>query len=396
MKTIMVALSLIIAAFSGTIAQAADNKGKVLVVMSGVDYLTLKSGKRHPTGYFLSELTGPAQAIAAAGYDLVFVNPTGKEPAMDKTSDSAQWYKTEQDYQRAKAFINRAAGLKKPRRLDSFTDKELSAFSAVFVPGGHAPMEDLAKNSRLGRILAFFHNKGKPAAFICHGPAALLSSVGRGKWIYNGYKMTVFSTPEEKLQENDAALGGFVRFYAAEELSKAGGSVDAGAPWSSHAVRDRELITAQNPMSEGDFTPLLLEALAEQRTRKLNAAEFMDGQPLPESKMVKIFSIQASSAAYKTFYWGVKKDGQPEKDFHEWLASHVKATTAAFKETALTEYTAVYMDGMELAYQTWVSQDALNKAFETEAGRQLAKDVSEHMDALAFKKIYIPEERPVH
>ena len=74
--------------------------------------------------------------------------------------------------------------------------------------------------------------------------------------------MTVFSTPEEQQQENDTALGGFVRYYAAEALTKAGGLLEAGAPWTSHAVQDRELITAQNPMSEGEFTPLLMKALA--------------------------------------------------------------------------------------------------------------------------------------
>ena len=262
MKTMIMALSLTISALSGTAAPAADSKGKVLVIMSGVDYLTLKGGKRHPTGYFLSELTGPAQALNAAGYNLVFANPNGKEPSVDKTSDSAQWFKSEQDYQQAKAFINGLPGLKNPRRLDSFTARELSTFSAIFVPGGHAPMEDLAKNSRLGRILTAFHNMGKPTALICHGPAALLSTTGKEKWIYNGYKMTVFSTPEEQQQENNTALGGFVRYYAAEELSKAGGLLEAGAPWTSHAVRDRELITAQNPMSEGEFTALLLEAIA--------------------------------------------------------------------------------------------------------------------------------------
>ncbi|MEI7530001.1 MAG: type 1 glutamine amidotransferase domain-containing protein [Elusimicrobiota bacterium] len=269
MKTIMLALAVSAAACSVTAARAAENKGKILVVMSGADHVTLKSGELHPTGYFLSELTGPALALKAAGYELVFANPTGKEPAMDKTSDSAQWYKTGEDYQLAKAFVAGAAGLKKPRRLASFTDKELSTFSALFVPGGHAPMQDLFKDAGMGKLLAFFHKKGIPTALICHGPAALLASAG-GKWIYYGYKMSVFSTPEEQQQEKGGALAGLVPFYAAEELSKAGGVVSSTAPWSSYAVQDRELITAQNPMSEGEFTPLLLKAVAEYGSRKKN------------------------------------------------------------------------------------------------------------------------------
>jgi putative intracellular protease/amidase len=320
MKIILIALSLTIPALSGTPSQAGENKEKILVIMSGSDHLTLKNGKRHPTGYFLSELTGPAQALTAAGYELIFANPTGKAPPMDKASDNARWFKSEQDYQRARDFAGGTTGLKDPRRLDSFTNSELSAFSAIFVPGGHAPMEDLAGNTRLGRILALFHSMKKPTALICHGPAALLSSAGRGKWIYNGYKMTVFSTPEEQVQENNGALGGFVRYYPAEELAKAGGLLKAGAPWTSHAVRDRELITAQNPMSEGAFTALLLEALAEQRLRKLGKAEFADGQPLPKNKLIRVLSARTGDSGYKTFFWGVKKDSLSERDFHEWLA----------------------------------------------------------------------------
>ncbi|MDD2772940.1 MAG: type 1 glutamine amidotransferase domain-containing protein [Elusimicrobiales bacterium] len=257
-KLLMLALAC--AVLSGT-ACAAAGKGKVLVVMSGVDYLTLKEGKQHKTGYFLVELTGPALALQKAGYELVFANPTGKEPAMDQSSDNARWFKTQKEYEEAKAFSANSAGLKQPRRLDSITKRDAGQFKALFVPGGHAPMEDLARDKNMGRLLRFFHAMKKPTALICHGPAALLSSTGGGKWIYDGYKMTVFSTEEEKISENGGGLEGHVRFYPGDELSKAGGLVEAAAPWTSRAVRDRELITGQNPMSEAEFTALLLEAL---------------------------------------------------------------------------------------------------------------------------------------
>ncbi|MFA5162425.1 MAG: type 1 glutamine amidotransferase domain-containing protein [Elusimicrobiales bacterium] len=248
-------------------ASAADgSKGKVLVVMSGADHITLKDGKQHKTGYFLSELAGPAQALEAAGYELVFANPTGAEPAMDKSSDSAQWFASEQEYQQAKNFASSSAGLKQPRRLGSFTKAEAEKFKAMFVPGGHAPMEDLARDKDMGRLLKLFHKAGKPTALICHGPAALLSSVGGGTWIYGGYKMAVFSNDEEKQAESGGGLEGEVPYYPAQALAGAGGLVDAGAPWTSHAVRDRELVTAQNPQSERQFTALLLQALAGMRS----------------------------------------------------------------------------------------------------------------------------------
>jgi putative intracellular protease/amidase len=261
MKTFPLILALALPAMAAAQNAPAAKPGKVLVVMSSADHLTLKNGKKHPTGFFMVELTGPAQAMAAAGYELVFADPRGNAPAMDKTSDSAQWYKNQEEYQRAKAFVAGQQGLKQPRKLSSLTKKELAGFSAVFVPGGHAPMEDLWRDAGMKRVLQYFHKAGKTTALICHGPAALLSVAGKDKWIYDGYKMTVFSTPEEQQNETSAALGGKVKFYPADRLAAAGGKVDNAAPWTSHAVRDRELITGQNPMSEAEFTTLLLKAL---------------------------------------------------------------------------------------------------------------------------------------
>ena len=240
--------------------------------MSGADKLTLRGGKSRRTGYFMVELTGPAMALQRAGYELVFADPTGGEPTMDPASDGARWYPSAKDYAAAKRFIASSKGLRHPVKLRALDAAALKGFKAFFAPGGHAPMEDLYADPDMGRILRHFHEAGKPTALICHAPVALLAAVedvkgaagaGSKAWTYQGYAMTVFSTAEEQQEEAPSALDGQVLFYPADALRAAGAVVTSSAPWTSHAVVDRELITGQNPMSEAEFTKLFLRRLAQ-------------------------------------------------------------------------------------------------------------------------------------
>jgi putative intracellular protease/amidase len=90
-----------------------------------------------------------------------------------------------------------------PVALSALTDAELSEFDAVFVPGGHGPMADLAGNPDAGRLLAALHRKGALTAALCHGPAVLLSAPERadGMWLFDGYRMTSFTDEEEAQTE---------------------------------------------------------------------------------------------------------------------------------------------------------------------------------------------------
>ena len=157
-------------------------------------------------------------------------------------------------------------GLKVPRKLSSITDDELKTFSGVFVPGGHAPMEDLYRDKDLGRILRYFHREKKPTGLICHGPIALLSAGEGDEWPYKGYRVTVFSNVEEKIGEDQNAFGGKLKFYPEDALSKAGGNVlTEEKPWQVNVIKDRELITGQNPMSGHRFADVFMESLKEEK-----------------------------------------------------------------------------------------------------------------------------------
>jgi putative intracellular protease/amidase len=140
-------------------------------------------------------------------------------------------------------------GFRQPAALSALSDAELAEFDAVFAPGGHGPMADLADNPDVGRLLLALHRKHAPIAALCHGPAMLLSAPERagGQWLFDGYRLTSF-TDEEEDQTEAGLLGlGWLLDVA---LKNAGAVFDDGpAAWISHVVVDRNLITGQNPGS---------------------------------------------------------------------------------------------------------------------------------------------------
>ena len=136
-----------------------------------------------------------------------------------------------------------------PVALSSLTDAELAQFDAVFAPGGHGPMVDLADNPDVGRLLAALQARRAPIAALCHGPAMLLAAPERadGLWLFDGYRMTSF-TDEEEDQTEPGLLG--LAWLLDVALKNAGAVFDDGpAAWVSHVVVDRNLVTGQNPES---------------------------------------------------------------------------------------------------------------------------------------------------
>jgi putative intracellular protease/amidase len=154
-------------------------------------------------------------------------------------------------------------GFQHPVALSSLSDAELGEFDAVFAPGGHGPMVDLADNPDVGRLLLALHRRHAPIAALCHGPAILLSAPERadGLWLFDGYRMTSF-TDEEEDQTEAGRLG--MAWLLDVALKNAGAVFDDGpSAWISHVVVDRNLITGQNPGST--------EATADAVIKKLRA-----------------------------------------------------------------------------------------------------------------------------
>ena len=261
----LTAIALAAAAFSATSASA----GNVLVVLSDEATLDLKAGKTFRTGFYLNELMQPVKMLLDAGHSITFATPNGKAPTLDQGSVNPMFFGGDQ------AALDTHLNLLQQLRLtDSAQSPVVSLarveqqgygrYDAVYVPGGHAPMQDLLTSPALGKVLAAFHRDGKPTALVCHGPIALLSAMpdAKGftmklaqgatptqpKWIYAGYKATVFTNDEEEVSKGQLG-GGEMKFYPQTALVKAGLRFSKAANWEGNMVTDRELITGQNPAS---------------------------------------------------------------------------------------------------------------------------------------------------
>jgi len=255
---------------------AVASKGKVLVLLSSETQLELADGSQYPTGYYLNEFGVPADALQQAGYELVLVTPKGNAPRVDQRSVDTQYFGgDEQEMQRIQKVIANLDGINDTHKLADVLKSDLSQFDGLFIPGGHAPLIDLVGNPEVGKLLTYFHNQQKPTAAICHGPIALLSPQqmpaqfinqfakdGQSQaqdWIYEGYNMTIFSTPEEQVFER-SLNGKQIRYYPAAAMQAAGANLEQAEAWQPNVVIDRELITGQNPFSD----KVLAEALIKQ------------------------------------------------------------------------------------------------------------------------------------
>ena len=260
------------------------SKGTVLVVVSSASKFELKFGKVASVGVYLNEFVVPTLAVLRAGYDVVIASPDGKPAVIDAQSRDASHFRNDElAFREALDFVEKDPRALKPQPLKAVIDGGLDKFAAVFVPGGHAPIIDLAQDANFGEVLRFFHAKGKPTALLCHGPIALISSVPDAKtfhaaieagdvarakaaaagWIYAGYEMTIFSNDEEKIAEVQL-LHGQMKYYVGDALTAAGGIVTSNTkPFDPHVTRDRELITGQNPASDHGIAHALVKALGE-------------------------------------------------------------------------------------------------------------------------------------
>ncbi len=134
-------------------------------------------------------------------------------------------------------------------RLESslvLADVDLGSYDAVFVPGGHGPMEDLAVSDDLGRILVTMLDGGKIVSSVCHGPAGLLPAKrADGSWLFAGRNLTAFTDVEEE----QAGLADKRPGCCMSRLREAGATFSSGEPWAPFVVVDDTLVTGQNPAS---------------------------------------------------------------------------------------------------------------------------------------------------
>ena len=262
------------------LAALGANAANVLVVLSDASQLELRDNRTFDTGFYANELMQPVKKLLDAGHTITFATPLGKAPSLDRHSVDKMYFDNDEASMQAHLALLEKLRITSAEHspvvsLARVEQGGYARYDAVYVPGGHAPMQDLPYSAALGRLLRDFHARAKPTALVCHGPIALLSALEQPErftrklaspaatapaWIYAGYQMTVISNSEEEAAKG-MLNGGTMKFLPQTALQRAGGLYSSAANWRSKVVVDRELITGQNPASASAVADQLLERL---------------------------------------------------------------------------------------------------------------------------------------
>ncbi|MEP7320421.1 MAG: type 1 glutamine amidotransferase domain-containing protein [Saprospiraceae bacterium] len=223
---------------------------KILIVLTSHSELG-DTGKK--TGFWIEEFAAPYYVLADAGAIITIASPAGGQPPVDPNSEAAdaQTPATERFYKDYEAIDKVAYSLK-------LKDINSADYDAVFYPGGHGPLWDLANDENSIKLIEDFYNTQKPVAFVCHAPAALINvKAENGHPLVKGKKVTGFSDTEEEV----VGLTKVVPFLLEDELKKLGAHYSKGPDWASYTQHDGLLITGQNPASSEAVAKLLLKIL---------------------------------------------------------------------------------------------------------------------------------------
>jgi len=222
----------------------------ILMVLTSHDQLG-DTGKK--TGFWLEEFAAPYYALKDAGADIVVASPRGGQPPLDPKSDEAD--AQSEDTARFKADEAAQKVLANTVKLDSVSAAD---FDAVFYPGGHGPLWDLAEDPTSVRLIEAFARADKPVAAVCHAPGVLKSVKGTdGAPLVKGRKVAGFTNSEEEA----VGLTEIVPFLVEDMLKANGGDYSKGADWGSYVVTDGKLVTGQNPASSREAAEVLLKLL---------------------------------------------------------------------------------------------------------------------------------------
>ncbi|MCU0072549.1 type 1 glutamine amidotransferase domain-containing protein [Pseudomonas koreensis] len=223
---------------------------KILMVLTSHDQLG-NTGKK--TGFWLEEFAAPYYVFKDAGAQLTLASPKGGQPPLDPKSDApdAQTEATERFRTDTAAQLALASTVK----LDTV---KVADFDAVFYPGGHGPLWDLAEDRHSIALIEAFYNSGKPVAAVCHAPGVLRHAKGvDGQPLVKGKRVTGFTNSEEDAVQ----LTDVVPFLVEDELKAKGGIFSKAEDWASYTVEDGLLLTGQNPASSEATALSLLSRL---------------------------------------------------------------------------------------------------------------------------------------
>lgn len=211
----------------------------------------------HKTGFWLEEFAAPYYVFRDAGAKITLASPKGGQPPVDPNSTvpDAQTPATErfnQDQEARQALAN----------TTPLSQVNASDYDAIFYPGGHGPLWDLAEDAQSITLIKAFVEQQKPVGAVCHAPAVFRRVTdSSGAPLVQSKRVTGFSNTEEEAVQ----LTEVVPFLVEEMLKQNGGQYERADDWQSHVVVDGLLVTGQNPASSDASAEALVELLNNSR-----------------------------------------------------------------------------------------------------------------------------------
>lgn len=205
------------------------------------------------TGFWLEELASPYYAFKEAGLKVSLASPKGGKPPIDPTS-----MLPDNMTEAAHKFLSDQQAVDLLNETVELEEIKANEYDAVFYPGGHGPLWDLAQSQTSQTLINDFHEQNKPIAAVCHGLAALLHvKNSSGTYLISGSEITGFTDQEE--EQAGATL--YVPFSVEQKAIEYGAFFKKADNWASFALVDGQLITGQNPQSSQATADILVEKL---------------------------------------------------------------------------------------------------------------------------------------
>lgn len=220
---------------------------KILMVLTSHDQLGTTGLK---TGFWLEEFAAPYYVFTDAKADITIASPSGGQPPLDPKSDEPDFQTPATE--RFKGDVAAQAALANSKKLSDMSPDD---FDAVFYPGGHGPLWDLAEDRNSIVLIETMFAAGKTVAAVCHAPAVFRrTEAADGSPLVEGKSVTGFSNTEEAAVE----LTDIVPFLLENELQAIGANYSKSSDWHPYVVSDGNLITGQNPASSEGVAQALL------------------------------------------------------------------------------------------------------------------------------------------
>lgn len=224
-------------------------KKVLFIITSHADMLNTDT----KTGVWLGEFTDPYYEFKDVGFNVVLASPKGGQPPVDTMSQLTEHItgsnrRFQDDLEAQQAFANTL-------KLDEVKEAD---YDALFLPGGHGPLWDLAESETTGKIINDFVLKGKVVGAVCHGPAAFLAAEKQNPGFLKGRKISCFSNAEEALTGRKSN----VPYLLEDTIRNLGAEIDNNLiPFTAHTTTSDNIATGQNPLSAGPVARLTIELI---------------------------------------------------------------------------------------------------------------------------------------